>query len=501
MIRPAWKRCLAATVLAAAGIARAAEPANLDAEATAALWRATSFMQSIATRGAYLWSYSLDLQRRAGESMANPDLVWVQNPGTAAMGMAFLRAHAATGDTRYLDLACGVAEALALGQLGSGGWHYSLDLAHPENNRDGVLDYKGRAFKQNQPGKPINPHYTIASTYDDNNTQGAIRFLLACVAATKGSDAPRDRAIRMTLDRALDGLLRAQYANGAWPQRFDGTPQDAKKHAPKAASIPRDYPRQWSHEWDYEHNYTLNDKTQEDCIAVMIEASRQLGDARYLNAARRAGEWLVRAQLPEPQPVWAQQYNFAMEPSWARVFEPPAIVSMESGSALRALVLLYRETGEKTYLKPIASAVAWLERSAIAPGTWARLYELGTNRPIYGDIDGKIHYTLEELTPERRYGYGWQGEYHLLATIAECRAVLAGEKAPAAAKERRKAAPVGRREDLAREAIAALDEQGRWIRKGKLTKRASEEPLIMTSEYIHRAGALCDYLAERRTSP
>ncbi len=473
----------------------AAESTDLKAEATAALWRATAFMQSIATGGGYLWSYSPDLQRRAGESMANPDLIWAQAPGTPAVGMAFLRAHAATGDARYLDAARAVAEALAIGQLGSGGWHYSIDMARPENNRDGLLDYKGRAFQKNQPGKPINPHYTIASTYDDNTTQGVIRFLLACVAATKPSDAPRDRAIRATLDRALAGLLRAQYANGAWPQRFDGKPHDPAAHASRAARIPRDYPRQWSHEWDYEHNYTLNDDTQEDCIRTLVEAAKQLGEPRYLAAAKRGGEWLVRAQLPEPQPAWAQQYNAAMEPAWARAFEPPAIVSNESGSALRSLVLLYRETGDRSYLQPIAAAVAWLERSTIAPGRWARLYELGTNRPIYGDIDGRIHYTLEELTPERRNGYGWQGEYHLPATIAECRAALAGESKPVVAREDRKGAPLAKRAAAARDAIAALDAQGRWIRVGRMTKRAPEEPLIMTVEFIRRSAVLCDYLA------
>src|SRR5690606_25907814 len=143
-----------------------------------------------------------------------------------AMGLAFLRAHAVTRDAFYLEAAREVAGALALGQLESGGWHYSIDVKEPANNRDGLLDYKGRAFRQKNPGKPINPHYTVASTYDDNNAQGAIQFLLGFVQATKGSATAEDRAVQTTLDRALEGLRRAQYANGAWPQRFDGKPHD-----------------------------------------------------------------------------------------------------------------------------------------------------------------------------------------------------------------------------------------------------------------------------------
>ncbi|MES2692279.1 MAG: pectate lyase [Verrucomicrobiota bacterium] len=488
------KRWLAVGVgLVCAGGLRAAEPADLKAEAAATLARATTYMQSISARGGYLWSYSLDLQKRAGESIAPAELIWVQNPGTAAMGMSFLRSYAATKDVRYLHAARDVAEALAVGQLASGGWHYSVDMVNPENNRDGLLDYKGKNFAKAKPGKHINPHYTIMSTYDDDNTQSAVRFLLACVAATKGSETPRDRAIRAMLDRALEGMLRAQYRNGAWPQRFDGKPRDPAAHAPKKASIPKEYPRTWSEAFDYTGNYTLNDDTQYDFIRTLLEAGKQLGDPRYVAAAKRGGEWLVRAQLPEPQAAWAQQYNEAMEPSWARAFEPPAIASNESGSALRALVLLYRETGDRSYLKPIAAAVAWIERSALAAGRWARMYELGTNRPIYGDVDGNLHYTLAELTPERRNGYGWEGEFHLPAVLAECRAALAEQGKPVV-REGKRPAPLAKREAAAREAIAALDAEGRWIKSGRITKRAPEEPLVTTSEYMRRAGALSDYL-------
>jgi PelA/Pel-15E family pectate lyase len=39
--------------------------------------------------------------------------------------------------------------------------------------------------------------------------------------------------------------------------------------------------------------------------------------------------------------------------------------------------------------------------------TWARYYELGTDRPIFGDRDKTIHDTVNELSLERRNGYGW----------------------------------------------------------------------------------------------
>jgi len=72
---------------------------------------------------------------------------------------------------------------------------------------------------------------------------------------------------------------------------------------------------------------------------------------------------------------------------------------------------------------------------------------------------------------------------------------VGGRNETAASKENRKGAPLAKRAAAAREAIAALDAQGRWIRAGRMTKRAPEEPLILTGEYIRRTAVLCDYLS------
>ena len=44
---------------------------------------------------------------------------------------------------------------------------------------------------------------------------------------------------------------------------------------------------------------------------------------------------------------------------------------------------------------------------ADAPPLWARLYEIGTDKPIFGERDRMIHYDVAELSLERRNGYGW----------------------------------------------------------------------------------------------
>jgi PelA/Pel-15E family pectate lyase len=48
-----------------------------------------------------------------------------------------------------------------------------------------------------------------------------------------------------------------------------------------------------------------------------------------------------------------------------------------------------------------------LELKEGAGPLWARLYELDTNKPLFGDRDGTIVYSTDELSYERRTGYYW----------------------------------------------------------------------------------------------
>src|SRR5206468_1275730 len=38
---------------------------------------------------------------------------------------------------------------------------------------------------------------------------------------------------------------------------------------------------------------------------------------------------------------------------------------------------------------------------------WARYYQIGTDLPIFGDRDKTIHDSVDEISLERRRGYGW----------------------------------------------------------------------------------------------
>lgn len=362
--------------------ALAQEP-SLAGRALEALRKAARFYHDSASiHGGYHFHYTADLSWGRSEIAQGPTQVSVQRQGTPGVGLALLEAWEATHDPLFLDAARDAARALVQGQLCSGGWHYIIEFDPARRNR-----YAYRVDGNCQPG------VFNTTTLDDNTTQGALRLLMRVDRELHFADPQIHEAARF----GLDSLVRAQYANGAWPQRYSRFP-DAQAHQPKRASYPEDWPRQWPDQ-DYQSYYTFNDNTIVDCIDTLLEAARIYREPRYLEAARRGGEFILLAQMPDPQPAWAQQYDFDMHPAWARRFEPPAITSGESRGILRMLLLLYGEFGDSRYLEPIPRALAYFRRSAIpqpanpspaylraaAQGgpVLARFYELRTNRPLF----------------------------------------------------------------------------------------------------------------------
>jgi len=457
---PRFRLAVVAFVLAAACVAPSSAAPPTAAEAHAAARRAVGFLESIACHGGWVWRESLDGMAREGERPARPDEIWVQPPGTPAVGLVLVALYEATGDDAFLGVARAAGEALVRGQLTSGGWEYSIDFDRKR------FDTSPRALTAGSAATR-----RADSTFDDDTTQSALRFLLALAAVLERAEDPEAASIAAARDRGLAGLLAAQLPCGAWPQRFDGTAPAVGAFPPVRATIPADWPRHWPKP-DYKRYATLNDNTLRDCVGVLLDAHRRLRRRDCLDAALRAGDFLVCAQLPEPQPAWAQQYDARIQPAWARAFEPPAVTAGESAGAVRVLLDLAVETGAERFLEPIPRTIAWWRRSEIAPGTWARFYELGTNRPIYGDRDGEIHYTLDELSDERRSGYAWQGSFGVADAIRAYEQVEEEglEKArqrrlPATAAEREK-----ERQKLAPKVAAvieSLDAAGRWVTKGR----------------------------------
>ena len=72
--------------------------------------------------------------------------------------------------------------------------------------------------------------------------------------------------------------------------------------------LPARYPKKWSRVFpqaNYINHYTFNDNSHRDCVLLALEVHRVTSSPEYLKAARRGGEFILRAQMPEPQTVWA----------------------------------------------------------------------------------------------------------------------------------------------------------------------------------------------------
>ncbi len=444
------------------------------AQITAALEKAITFYHDqCAKHGGYVWRYSRDLALSEGEAETGPDSIWVQPPGTPAVGQAMLEAYDVTGEARYLEVAREAAHALVRGQLQSGGWHYGAHFDPAERVKWGYRD--NAEFRVSSKRK----NSTNITTLDDDTTPGALRFLIAIDKRLKFEDA----AIHEAAQFALEALLKAQYPNGGWYQNWDRYPQppSADEYPILEASFPRDWSRKWLNDWP--GRYYTNDNVTGNMIATMLDAWEVYGDDRFLNSAKRTGDFLLLAQMPDPQPAWAQQYDPAMYPCWDRKFEPPAISGHESQEVIRALLMLTSRSGERRFLEPIPRTLAYLRQSLLPDGRLARFYELQTNRPLYMTDDYQLAYDVSDAPTH--YGWVFDSELEDIAALYE-RVISDG---PLSVDKPSTNAEV-------RAVIDALDERGAWIdpRGMKGFRKASQEGVIQSETFIANVGLLCDAL-------
>jgi PelA/Pel-15E family pectate lyase len=424
---------------------------DLKAQSKEAMVSAAQFFRNqVATRGGYLWAYNPDFSVRQGENSASATTIWIQPPGTPSIGMVYLEAYEATGDTLFLNGAVEAARALVWGQLASGGWDYRIDFDAEESKkwhyrRDVEAGDKETGKRRNR------------TTLDDNNTQSAFQLLMRVDKVLDFKDAEIHNAVMY----GLDALLKAQYPNGSWPQRYEEFPQAADFSVNQAR-----YPQTWSRtfpEARYYNFYTFNDNSIADIMGMMAEAYHTYDDARYIDAAKRGGEFMILAQMPEPQPVWAQQYNLDMEPSWARKFEPPSVTGGETFGIMKALLDVYVETGDEKFLAPIPRALVWAKRSLLPDGRLARFYELKTNTPLYFTKDDYV-LTYDDSNMPTHYAFKVSG--NRIERIEKYYDQIMGEGREAVMAKRNLLQPVD--EAQVQEIVAALDDQGRWISRGRL---------------------------------
>jgi PelA/Pel-15E family pectate lyase len=294
-----------------------------------------------------------------------------------------------------------IADNLLLYQHDNGGWPKNIDMAEP-------LDAKGRA-------KVEKARRDTESTIDNGATHTQLTYLARVYDATK---SPKYRA---AFEKGFDWLLAAQYPNGGWPQYFP---------------VRKGY---------YTH-ITFND----DAMIGVLELLRDVAAAkapyawadaarraRATDAVRRGNDCIVKCQIlvNGKRTVWCQQHDEkTFAPAPARKFEPAALCSTESAAITRYLMQIPSPSPEVR--QAVEGAVAWfksaqltgqryirkpapgtergydmvLEADPAAPPLWARMYEIGTNRPIFTGRDSIVRYRVTEIEYERRTGYAWYSD-------------------------------------------------------------------------------------------
>ena len=460
----------------------------LRAEALAALRTSIRFYhKKVATHGGYVWRYSADLTKREGEGKNTPDQVLIQPPGTPTVGMAYLSAYEATGETDFLAAAKDAAMCVVNSQIQSGGWRLKADF-DPEKR-------KANRYR-------TNPEWKKASnwaTFDDDSTQAALQLLMR---VDKALDF-REQAIHEAALFALGAIRAARYPVGAWPQWFEGpVSQDLQVHPLVQARPSDEPPKPWpgyaDPEWKYTKFYTLNDSQQRTMIRTLLEAASIYSNTEYRSMAEQAGDFLLRAQLPEPQPGWAQQYNFQMQPDWGRKFEPPSVCAQDTQDSIWALMDVYRATKDRKYLEPIPRALDYLKRSPRvtreAQSHLAMFYELGSNRVLYineryevvHDPDQVItHYAMH--VPDETEAIA--AELSRLQSLPDA-ASLTETKTPSTDSD-------------TWEVIRALDPRGAWVQPGRLPGYGSADDTrsVITSEtFAKNVNLLSGFLMQFKAS-
>ena len=174
----------------------------LAQQAQKAMMVATKYMvDSVSTNGGYVWYYLPDLSRRWGEMEAYKTMIWVQDGGTVTVGDMLLDAYKATGDEYFYQAAEKAAGAMIWGQSNEGGWNYMIDFAGDRSLKQwyATIGKNGWRLEEFQ-------HYYGNSTYDDEVTSDAARFLLKLYLVKL------DPKYKPALDKAINFILKSQLS-------------------------------------------------------------------------------------------------------------------------------------------------------------------------------------------------------------------------------------------------------------------------------------------------
>ena len=303
-----------------------------------------------------------------------------------------------------------IADIVVSFQTPAGGWSKNTDFTQHVRAPGELFagDSNSRFVITNDFDAPAEVNWSYVGTFDNDATTTELRFLAKVISANGTNNA----AWRATFSRGLDYIFAAQFPNGGWPQV-------------------------WPLQGGYHDAITFNDDAMLHVIQFLRDVAGGQNDFTFVSPELRAkadASWkrgldcILAAQIVVDgrRTVWCQQHDaLTLQPASARNYEMPSQSSGESGTIVLFLMQLPNPTSNE--VAAAHAAAAWFEKTKIegkafrvvgtesrklvdAPGSgpiWSRYYEIGTDRPIFGDRDKTIHDDVNEISRERRKGYGW----------------------------------------------------------------------------------------------
>jgi PelA/Pel-15E family pectate lyase len=255
---------------------------------------------------------------------------------------------------------------------------------------------------------PNDPHWSYVGTFDNDATTTELFFLAKVISSAKNGNTAWNKSFM----RGLDYVFASQFPSGGWPQV-------------------------WPLQGGYHDEITINDDAMLHGLELLHDTAG--GQNEFSFVPRRARKeaaasfqrgmdclLAVQAVVNGKRTVWCQQNDaITLQPASARNYEMPSLASSESANIMQFLMNLANPNSKE--VAAVHAACDWFEKTKImgweyrrtgdegrklvaAPGSgpiWARYYEIGTDKPIFGDRDKSIHDDVNELSRERRNGYGW----------------------------------------------------------------------------------------------
>jgi PelA/Pel-15E family pectate lyase len=302
-----------------------------------------------------------------------------------------------------------VAENMLLYQRSNGGW--------PKHFKTIAVNYKktltAAELKELQAGYAEG----IDATIDNNATTKEIWYLAKAYKKTN------DKRFLVAVEKGVDYLLKAQYANGGWPQFY-----------PDFSS--------------YRSQVTYNDNAMTNVLNLLQDITEGANNMDVVNktyiskctdAVQRGIGCILKTQLKQKGQLtaWCAQYNArTLEPEMARKFELISLSGSESVGIVRFLMRIEKPSPDM--VDAVNAAVEWFSKVKItgykfvdvaAPAEasgrdrvllpdangilWARFYDIDTNEPFFSGRDSQRKKTIAEVENERRIGYAWYGNWPL----------------------------------------------------------------------------------------